>query len=134
MSPAPEEWYDKGGIVETLVKRFRIPSKKKRNVVRVLRELQKCRSLDISYPRENNKGGRLALIQQGTEDEKIIANWMEMGIGFTNTLGMVNTSRLERSLEHVGRSAIVAAFRCMTPVITKISKQSQGSTSNENGS
>ena len=74
MSPAPEEWYDKGGIVETLVKRFRIPSKKKRNVVRVLRELQECRSLDIPYPRQNNKGGRPALIQEGSEDEKIIAN------------------------------------------------------------
>lgn len=46
-----------------------------------------------------------------------MANCMEMGLGFTNALRMVNESLANRGEKHIGRSAIVTAFCWMAPSV-----------------
>ena len=44
--------------------------------------------------RRFNKG-QPALVVPGSTEEAIIANWMEMNLGFRNTTAMVNVHRAE---------------------------------------
>ena len=70
------------------------------------------------------------MIAKGDVDKTIIADWMEQGLGFRNTLAMVNQSRVDRGLTHIGISSLIFAFTRMKPVITKIRKKGQANTNN----
>ena len=59
---------------------------------------------------ERYKCGRKVIIEVGGLEEQIIADWMEQGLGFRNTLNMVNQSRIDRGLIHVGISCIIGVF------------------------
>ena len=72
--------------------------------------------------RRFNKG-QPALIVPGSTEEAIIADWMEMNLGFRNTMVMVNTHRVEEGRQPVSRNAVMNAFDRMAPqgnIITKI--------------
>ena len=51
--------------------------------------------------------GRKTMIDKGTYEEAIIADWMEQGLGFRMTTLMVNQHRHEEGLIPVGRSCVI---------------------------
>ena len=130
-SPGPSYWGGKHGTISVLCTRFRIPKKKKRQVKRVLEECLRCSlSGDVFDGRPRTRTGRPPLIDPWSEDEEIITDWIEQGLGFRYTTLMVNEHRTDLGRLHVSRSAVVYAFRWMAPVITNISKRMQGNTNN----
>ena len=127
----PVDWGGKNGTISRLVALFRIPNKKRRQVRRVLMEVWECIQTQTVYDDgRRRKAGRIPMISEGDVDETIIADWMEQGLGFRHTLAMVNQSRIERGLIHVGISALIYAFRRMKPVISKIRKKGQANVNN----
>ena len=127
-APPPEEWGGKDGTICQLARFFKVPKKKRRQVGRVLKEVWECIRMDGRYCDDRKDfGGRPAIIGEGDEEEAIIADWMEQGLGFRHTLAMVNQHRIEHGKIHIGISAIIFAFRRMKPLVTKIRKRTQAS-------
>ena len=92
-------------------------------------EVWECIQSGRRYAAETKRKncGRVASIGEGDEDEAIIADWMEQGLGFRHTLAMVNQHRIERGKTHIGISSLIFAFRRMNPLISKIRKRTQAS-------
>ena len=61
--------------------------------------------------------GQPSVIDQGSIEESIIADWMEQGLGFRNTTHMVNEYKNEGKV-HVGYNAVWNSFIQMKPVMT----------------
>ena len=131
-SPKPEKWHGKNWKIATLCRRFKIPKSKSRQIFTLLKEFWRCKKARISYPDPNKYvRGRPGLIDAGSEEKVIIVDWMEQCLGFRYTLKMANNSRTNRGIFHIDRSVVITTFRCMAPVITKIRKWMQGSTTNK---
>ena len=133
-APARNEWGGQSGTISHICDVFKLPSKKRRVVRRILDDLRWCEQRKAKFngkdKRQHNKG-RPVVIVPGSSDESIIADWMECNLGFRNTLIMVNTHRVEEGRQPVGRNAIMNAFDRMNPLIDKIDKVPQGSTHHE---
>ena len=86
-------------------------------------ELVECVKNKIRYDgrdrRRTNKG-RPAMIDTGSPEKGIIADWMEAGLGFRNTTIMVNRHRVDEVRVPVGRNAVMNAFDRMDTLINKI--------------
>ena len=75
--------------------------------------------------------GAPSMITSGSEEEALIADYLEGGFGTRFTTLMVNTHRAEIGRTKVGCSAVMAAAKRMMPVVTKVQKRSQGSSAHE---
>ena len=101
--------------------------------------MQDCEeSLCVGLPYNTNRGndiknGRLSLIDEGSVEEGIIADWMEQGMGTRMTTRMVNEHCCSEGKEPVPVSVIIVRhFKKMKPMITKIKiKRPQGNNENE---
>ena len=123
-APPPEDWGGSCGTVMRLINFFRIPKKKRRQVRRILMEVWQSILEQREYNHNlHSNSGRTPMVAEGDPDEDIIANWMEQGLGFRHTLAMVNQSRVERGLIHIGISALIFAFRRMNPIIKNQEKR-----------
>ena len=80
--------------------------------------------------RKWNKG-RPSVIEQGSHEEQLIADWMEENMGFRTTTILINHYRVEEGKIPVSRSAVMNAFDRMDPKINTIMKVCQGDTNNE---
>ena len=67
------------------------------------------------------------VIESGSIDELIIADWMEQGLIFRNTNIIVKEHRLDENKLHSGISAVYNMFRRMNPIITRIKQIIPGS-------
>ena len=65
-------------------------------------------------------------ISSGSGEESIIADWIEMNMGFRNTLVMVDTHWIEEGRQTAGRNSVINAFYRMAPRIDIVSKIPQG--------
>ena len=63
---------------------------------------------------------RSDLIQPGSFEEELIADWMEQNLSFRNTLIMVNSHRVQEEKIPVGRNTLMHAFDRMVPLINII--------------
>ena len=62
--PEPKFWKGRSGTVACLRKEFGVPAKKRRQVLRVLREVWKCRENgEVFIGDQKNVGGRSSLIE-----------------------------------------------------------------------
>ena len=66
--------------------------------------------------------GRPNMIEAGSPEEFIIADWMEANLGFRNTTIMVNQHRIDEGRVPVGRNTVMNAFNRMDPLVTPIKK------------
>ena len=78
-SPPKEKWTGKYETIGHLMKEFKIPIRKRRQVMNVLREVCTCKKIgriydDITY---RDKEGAPCLIKTGSSNELIISDWME---------------------------------------------------------
>ena len=80
--------------------------------------------------RQWNKEGRPPIIEEGSIEEQLIADWMEDNMGFRNTTILINSYRLDEGKIPVSRSAVMNAFDRMDPKLNNIQKVCQGDTNN----
>ena len=72
--------------------------------------------------RRTNRG-RPSVIEEGSNDECLIADWMEDNMGFRRTTQFLNEHRTEEGRMPVGRSAVMAAFDRMEPKLDRVEKE-----------
>ena len=88
----------------------------------MLKDINKCKELDIHYDGETYQNGdektgyRFTKIIDGSMEQTIIADWMEVNMGFCWTTDMVNQYRRDMGKTEIGRSAVMG----------KIEKNQQG--------
>ena len=100
---------------------LKIAKKKRRQVKVLLMQVIDRKLSGGEYTGSGYKGNtRPVLIDPGSMEIHIIADWMEAGLGLCHTTQMVNECRLSHNKVHVGQNAIMSAFRSMLPVITKV--------------
>ena len=80
---------------------------------------------DATSSNNNNKGRKVA-ISPGSQEETLIANWMESHCGFRMTTILVNEHRREAGLERVSRYAVMSAFHRLNPKVKLIEKVQSG--------
>ena len=78
--------------------------------------------------RRTNRG-RPSVIEEGSNDECLIADWMEDNMGFRRTTQFLNEHRTEEGRMPVDRSAVMAAFDRMEPKLDRVQKEVQGGAS-----
>lgn len=71
--------------------------------------------------------GRASTLTSVSKIEKIIADWMEQGLGFRWTTMMLNHYRREMWHDIVDRNAVIYTFHRMAPTTIMIKKRIQGS-------
>ena len=103
-------------------------------VRRALESVLYCDHNKIKYnghdKRRFNKGTP-ALILPGSTEEAIIADRVEMNLGFRNTTVMVNSHRVEEGRPPVGRNAVMNAFDRMAPQVSLITTIPQGNVNHD---
>ena len=82
--------------------------------------------LDYNGLNENNAHGRKVSILPGSQEETLIANWMEQHCGFRMTTLLVNEHRRECGKDRVSRFAVMSAFHRLQPKIELIEKIQSG--------
>ena len=70
--------------------------------------------------------GRPVVIEQGSKDEGLLADWLEDNLGFRRATEFLNEHRVDEGRLPVGRSAMMNAFNRMSPKIDRIQKTVQG--------
>ena len=73
--------------------------------------------------------GRPAVIEPGSVDEGLLADWMEDNHGFRQTTIFLNQHRTEEGRMPVRRNAVMNAVDRMNPRINLVQKQFQGGSS-----
>ena len=73
----------------------------------VLHAIKKSNKMGIPYKRITHQVyGRRTLINIGSKEVYIIADWMEAGMGVPQTTVMVNEHRTNMGLPHVGKTCV----------------------------
>ena len=128
-------WGGQGGVISAIRKVWNIPQTHSRYIKRILTRVNELQLKNVPYTGQSGQqlggSGRKPLIQQGSMEEQIIADWMEQGLGFRQTTKMVNQHRRDQGLTLVGRSAVRNHFEKMNPVISRTQKICQGNSNNK---
>jgi hypothetical protein len=127
-------WGGKVGVISSLINTWNLPKNSRRYVKHIIQSTVQCINNKVSYhglTKRNESGGRPQIIQQGSVEEGIIAEWMEAGLGFRFTTLMVNQHRIDEGNYPIGRNAVMNHFDRMRPKITKIQKCCQANSNNE---
>ena len=69
------------------------------------------------------------VIEAGSKDECLLADWLEDNLGFRRVTELLNEYRVDEARLPVERSAVMNAFNRMSPKIDRIQKTVQGGTS-----
>ena len=93
-SPDRKYWTDTDGVIAQLLRIWELHKTKRNFVKRILIQCALCIKnkrpyLGQTLANERLKG-RTSLIEAGSVDEGIVADWMEAGLGFRYTTKMVN--------------------------------------------
>ena len=126
-APHKEHWGGRDGTISILRKKLRLPQHTRRKIRRTLSKILEC--MVNAEPFDGTLGkstGRPILINSGSTEEELIANWMEQHLGFRMTTMLVNEHRREEGKERVGVSAVMNAFYRLAPKITIIEKVQSG--------
>ena len=128
-APPISEWSGWDGTISTIRRVFKFDLNKRFLIQKVLEDSIKCKEDGKQYdgtPYFERKNGPTLIIDPGSMEENIVANWMESDLGFRRTTDMVNQYRRDMGKIELGRNAIMNAFFRMTPLVTKIEKIPQG--------
>ena len=129
-APPKEEWRQDFGTVWQIAKLLRRPKGSYGSILRVLRELQRCALAGQEYTGERARdlSHARALLQIDSPDAAVMADAMERGLGLSKATAAVNTARVRRGLDPVGRSAVYSLHLRCKPVVTAIELCKQGKT------
>ena len=113
---------------------FNIETKKRRRIRRILNQFEACKAKGTKYDgrdyRKNNRG-RPTMIEPGSRDEALVADWLEENLGFRKTTEFLNQHRSDEGRLPVGRSAVMNCFNRMNPRIDLVQKVVQGGDSRD---
>ena len=128
-APDRTEWLGKDGVIVHICRVFKLPAQKHRKVRRIL--MQYCATknknqLFDGYDLRKWNTGRPVVIEQGSKDEALLADWLEDNLGFRRATEFLNEHRVDEGRLPIGRSAVMNAFNRMSPRIDRIQKTVQG--------
>ena len=133
-APDTTLWGGKVGFISTLIDIWNLPKTSRRYVIYIMEATVQCMKNRVSYhglTKRNQCGGRPQIIQPGSVDERIIAKWMEVGLGFRFTTFMVNQYRIDEGNCPIERNAVMNHFDRMRSKITNVQKYCQANSDNE---
>ena len=134
-APSMEEWDGPNGTIRRICNMFGwgSVSNKNRKIRKVFLECEESLNKGIQFNANKTKElrtGRPPVIQRGSIEEGIIADWMEADMGARMTTKMVNEHRKSEGLELVSINVILRHMKKMAPKVTPIKKKSQGNNDN----
>ena len=127
-APHEEHWNGKGGTIALIRKSLKMPINCRFKIRRTLREIMRCLRLGLPFDGNlhSDSMGRKVLINPGSVEETLIANWMEQHCGFRMTTMLVNEHRRQQGDERVSVWAVMSAFYRLKPKINLIEKVQSG--------
>eukprot|EP00956_Cyclotella_meneghiniana_P020465 scaffold36269_cov40-Cyclotella_meneghiniana.AAC.2 len=127
-APPPEDWDGEGGTVYQIIEGLKMDKNKDRHKVRrVILKTHKALLQGDEYVAMREYRPGTTAIKQGSIQQKLIADYREKGLSFTETTMMINRYCYENGLETVTRSAVVTMEGLMKPKYIPIKKRPQGS-------
>ena len=102
------------------------PTCKRKKIRRVFSECDDCiqKGLPFDYYHSNKKQtGRPPIIEFGSVEEGIIADWVEADMGSRMTTKMVNEHRLCIGKPPVSKNVVLCHIKRMKPIISTIKKK-----------
>ena len=128
-APNEEHWNGRDGTVSLIRKLLGLPPHTRKKIRRTLESIIRCiRSGKQFEGKYEKNAGRHVLIEPGSFEEELIANWMQSHAGFRMTTLLVNEHRREEGKEEVSTSAVMSAFYRLEPKISIIEKVQSGGT------
>lgn len=128
-APFQEHWDSHNGTISIIRKALHLRVSQHRVIKRALDDIVSAlkvgKEFDGTYIKHGNCG-RKVVILPGSQDETLIANWMEQHCGFCMTTMLINEHRRENGEERVSRYAVMAAFYRLAPQIKVIQKVQSG--------
>ena len=128
-SPSRSKWEGKNGTINHICDVFNIPKTKRRIVKRILNDQLTQEQLNKPYDGRDMRRmnpERPTVIEPGSVDEGLLADWMEDNHDFRQSTIFLNQHRTEEGRMPVERSAVMNAFDRMNPRISLVQKQVQG--------
>jgi hypothetical protein len=124
-TPPPQDWYGEGGTISLIVGKLD-SEVDRRTVYKVIRETYTCavngEVYDPSRKRRENKSS----IAKGSEIEKLVADYREAGLSYSQTTLLINIHCTKLNLRTVRRSAVVSCVARMKKTIRTVGKRPQG--------
>ena len=100
--PEPGEWTGRGGTIWTIIRELCLKPSMRQKVESVIKETYHNFKKGKKYTGISDlRSGRKPIIQKGSDEEKIIANWIERGASLTETTGknyVFNSNSLSNQL------------------------------------
>ena len=126
-APHPEHWHGTNGTVSLIRMNLHLRISQTRMIKRTLDDIVRSMAIGFEYNGSNEvKNGRKTSISPGSQEESLIANWMESHCGFRMTTILVNEHRREAGKERVSRFAVMSAFHRLKPKVQIIEKIQSG--------
>ena len=123
------EWQGHGGTIAQIYHKLEFTSRNDRFLIhRVLVETNICikqgRKYDGTIGFERGRPAKL--VEDGSDEQKIVANYMERGCSYTLTTIVLNIYRYQHGKVPISRSAVVNAAERMNMRETPVEKRNQG--------
>ena len=126
-APHPEHWHGQNGTISKIRKCLHLRISQTRTIKKTLEEIVRCMAIGYKYDGLSElTHGRKTSIIPGSQEESLIANWMESHCGFRMTTILVNEHRREGGKERVSRFAVMSAFHRLKPKVQIIEKIQSG--------
>ena len=127
--PPKATWDGRGGTVSNICMALKLHAKEIQMVRKTLENIMVCMHKGEVFDgtiRWKFKKCRKILIESGSIEETLIANWMEAHCGFRFTTELVNEHRRQQGGDGVSRFAIMSAFYCLKQKIDMLDKIQSG--------
>lgn len=134
-APPRDEWDGSHGTINKIAEALNIRKSQNRfrNIKKVLLELEDCVIQGVPYnPKKSvNNVGRPTTIKQNSQEEHILADWMEQGLGLRMITAMINEHRKDENRPPLSPGVVARHSKTMKALITKIQKQPQSNNDNK---
>lgn len=129
-APPPEEWdlKDGTGTVSTIVSALNYTVHQRRKVKLILERTHRCLLLDEPYDatRKSREKPYPTTIEDGSETEQLVADYLELGLSYTEATMMINRDLHRAGKTTITRSAVVNCAKRLTHMEVSIEKRPQG--------
>lgn len=130
-SPPPNKWEGRGGTVSVIASAIHFSQTQRERIKKVITSTYESLTSGQDYdpsrvPRDPNISAK---IKDGSKEQGLIADYIELGLSFTQCTSFINQLLISRGeVFTVTRSAVYSCAMRMKARIRKITKRPQGST------
>jgi hypothetical protein len=127
-SPHPDTWDDENTI-NIICEKCNFNKSARAKVKRIVTQVHNGMDDDDNYEYDgkiNHNGGRKSTIPEGSVEESIIADKLELGCSYSKTWYWVNDYLSRTNQPTVTRTAVVNAYHRMTKKVTTVKMRAQG--------